>query len=474
MKQRIIHVSILLIALLVSGSLHAQVPSPPRNMRIKSVEGTPVGPPGQFQWQSDIGSTQTSVISSYKLAADASGNVYMIGSFEGHIILGTAHLIGTGLANAFIAKFSPSGIPLWAKQIGNCYGRDIKVNSNGEVVILGYFQGTMNFGAGTTPLTSNAGSYDIFIAKFSADWVHLWSKRYGGTGNEYGLALALNQGSELFVTGYCDGLLDFGSGPLPSFGGYDMFLSKFSSSGGLSWVKRFGGPSTDFGWAVATGPSDAVVITGSFQGTANFSGLIMTSAGNFDIAAAKFFGDGSNPHVTRFGSTGEDRGQGVAIDGSGNIFLIGMFTDAVDFGSTRLTSFGRTDIFLTKLNAALAPDWSKGFGSSPGDNGYAVTVDRSGNVILAGMVPGAVNFGDQWLPGAGNALCLAKFSNAGSHQWSMRADSAHGNSEGWAVATDLSDNVYATGIFQYSVSFGGPTLTATFGNTHGFLVKFGP
>jgi hypothetical protein len=150
----------------------------------------------------------------------------------------------------------------------------------------------------------------------------------------------------------------------------------------------------------------------------------------------------------------------------------GYFSGAVDFGGGALTSAGGSDIFLAKFTGAGGHLWSKGFGSSPGDMGNGVVTDAGDNIVLIGTVPGMVNFGGVWLQGSGKALCVAKFSSTGAHLWSKRANSAQGNTDGCAVTADSQGNVFAIGNYQYTVDFGGAALTAPWGSTDGFLLKF--
>ena len=119
------------------------------------------------------------------------------------------------------------------------------------------------------------------------------------------------------------------------------------------WSKRFGSTSFDQGYGVAVDDSGNVVVTGSFNGTVNFGGGGLNSAGSFDIFVAKFSGaDGSHLWSKRFGSTYEDEGLGVAVDGSGNVVVTGYFWGTVDFGGGELTSAGSSDdIFVVKLGA---------------------------------------------------------------------------------------------------------------------------
>jgi hypothetical protein len=82
----------------------------------------------------------------------------------------------------------------------------------------------------------------------------------------------------------------------------------------------------------------------------NFGGGGLVSAGVGDIFVAKYSGaDGSHLWSKRFGDTSADSGQGVAVDGSGNAVVTGVFNGTVNFGGGGLVSAGSDDIFLLKL-----------------------------------------------------------------------------------------------------------------------------
>ena len=245
---------------------------------------------------------------------------------------------------------------LWSKRLGSTgedTGHAVAVDSNGNVVVTGFFQGTVDFGGGG--LTS-AGDLDSFVAKFSgADGSHLWSKRFGSTDFDRGDEVAVDGSGNVVVTGLFEGTVDFGGGGLTSVGRYDrhdIFVAKFSGANGSHlWSKRFG--SADFfdaGVGVALDSSGNVVVTGWFTGTVDFGGDNLTSAGIDDVFVAQFSGaDGSHLWSKRFGSTGNDEGLGVAVDGSGNVVVTGYFTGTVDFAGGGLTSAGNSDIFVAKL-----------------------------------------------------------------------------------------------------------------------------
>src|SRR5262249_32598828 len=136
--------------------------------------------------------------------------------------------------------------------------------------------------------------------------------------------------------------------------GNSTFVAKYGPDGTHIWSKSFS-PTTanngpDAGYAVAVDAAGNVIVTGAFQGTEYFDGVTgITSAGlSEDIYVAKLAGaTGSYQWVRTFGSTGSDRGYGVAVDGGGNVLLTGYFAGSVSFGGpSPLNSAGPMNAFL--------------------------------------------------------------------------------------------------------------------------------
>ena len=107
-----------------------------------------------------------------------------------------------------------------------------------------------------------------------------------------------------------------------------------------------------------------------------------SSVGAWDTAA----GSDSNWGSTTFGGTSNDRSKSVAVDGSGNVYTTGEFTGTVNFGAGNVTSVaGSSDVFVTKLNSSGAHQWTTTWGGTGSAGGYGVAVDGSGNVHIAGV-----------------------------------------------------------------------------------------
>ena len=187
----------------------------------------------------------------------------------------------------FVAKFSADGSHQWSKHFGDATAQepfDVAVDKTDDVAITGCLSGSADFGGGV--LTS-AGDCDVFVAKFSATGVHQYSVRSGDAGFQQGNGLAVDSSQNVFVTGACYGDVDFGGGVLSGAGQRDIFIAQYDASGGHVWSQRFG--DSDHQWAhqIAVDSTDDVVLTGVFYGDVDFGGGPLSSAGMLDTFIAE-------------------------------------------------------------------------------------------------------------------------------------------------------------------------------------------
>ena len=331
------------------------------------------------------------------VVVDGSDDVIVAGSCGNSVDFGNGYPTSTfGGRDAFVAKYSGvNGSYLWARRFGGIYDDDaygVAVDGNGNVFVTGQFMDTVNFGGGSL---NSAGLQDIFIVKYSASGAHLWSKRLGGVDSEYGYGIAVDTNGDVIVTGRFSCTVDLGGGTLTSAGAYDIFLAKYSGVNGAHvWSKRLGSTGYDYANDIAVDSNGNVMVTGQFQGTVDFGGGPLISAGSYDIFVAKYAGsNGSHLWSKRFGSTSSDNSCGVAVDGNNNVILTGAFQGAVDFGGGPLINAGAYDIFLAKYTASGAHVWSENFGGTINQLGTAVAVNGSSNVAVTGYFENIVDFG---------------------------------------------------------------------------------
>jgi hypothetical protein len=118
--------------------------------------------------------------------------------------------------------------------------------------------------------------------------VHKWSRHFGGSLGDGSLGLGIDGSGNATFTGYFEGTVDFGGGGLTSAGSIDIFLAKYSANGAHIWSQSFGDTLMEFGSAVCADDAGNVIATGYFNSTVDFGGGGLTSAGSGDIFLAKY------------------------------------------------------------------------------------------------------------------------------------------------------------------------------------------
>jgi len=320
-----------------------------------------------------------------------------------------------------------------------------------------------DFGGG---LITGAGFSDGFVAKFDASGNHLWSRRMSGTSDDWLSAVTTDPSGNIYVAGTFWGTADFGNGPLVSAGNTDISVTKLTPGGTAVFSKRFGSTGDDWGNAIAVDNSGNIFVSGRFMNTVSFGGTPLVSAGATDAFLVKFDTAGNHLLSNRYGSTGGEEGHSLAVDYFGNVVLTGAFTSAsVSFGGTALTGAGGNDVFLARYNNTLTHLWSKGFGNTGSDVGQSVAVTPAGEVCFTGRFTGIVNFGGSALDGgSASEIVIARYASDGTHQWSQRFGGAATNEYSYGVAMDFLGRPFVIGEISSTVDFGGGPLIPASGD----------
>jgi hypothetical protein len=256
---------------------------------------------GQLVWSSYLGGGGNDY--GYAIAVDKSGSAYVTGvtsSGDFPMPNGWDTVYNGGDHDVFVSKFSSDGQHLlWSTYLGGRRadeGGDISVDeTSGNVYVTGT-TGSYEFPVLNGWDTAfNGGDFDAFASKFSADGQLLWSTYLGGSGNDKGGGVAVDERSgNVYVTGYTDSLVNFpivraskaGSVTYP-----DAFVTTYAADGQrIVWSICFGGSSGDWGEGVAVDEAGGVYITG-LTDSADFptpNGWDTTYNGGFDVFVAKF------------------------------------------------------------------------------------------------------------------------------------------------------------------------------------------
>jgi hypothetical protein len=394
------------------------------------------------------------------IAVDSSGNIYITGYFYETLDFGGGNVTSAGSADIFVLKLNSSGTFQWVNIFGGTsfdYGRGIAVDSSGNIYITGYFYETVDFGGGNV---TSAGSADIFVLKLNSSGTFQWVNTYGGTSADVGEGITVDSSDNSYITGIFEETVDFGGGNVTSAGSADIFVLKLNSSGTFQWVNTYGGSAFDVGHDITVDSSGNSYITGYFEGTVDFGGGNVTSAGAADIFVLKLNSSGTFQWVNIFGGTSTDVGVGIAVDSSDNSYITGSFLGTVDFGGGNVTSAGSDDIFVLKLNSSGTFQWVSTFGGTSIDGGEDITVDSSGNSYITGRFRETVDFGGGNVTSAGGGdIFVLKLNSSGTFQW-VNTYGGTSADVGEGITVDSSDNPYITGWFYETVDFGGGNVTS--------------
>ena len=217
----------------------------------------------------------------------------------------------------------------------------------------------------------------------------------------------------------------------------------------LSYASYFGGTGNEAALGVAVDSTGAVYITGR---TTSALGSLIGAGGSGDVYVAKFSADLTTLiYSTRIGGTGDEQGNSIAVDSSGNASVTG-WTQSSNFptvAASQATLSGSQDAFVFRLNAAgsgLAFSTFLG-GLSATDQGTGIAVDTAGNVYATGqrsqaLVPVLTGLGGSVL--TGDEAFAIKYDTSGAVQYSQFFGGT-GTDAGVAITVDTSGNAYIVG-----------------------------
>jgi hypothetical protein len=364
---------------------------------------------GQHCWSRRFGDAAND--KARDIDVDAAGNIVITGDFFGGIDFGGAPLSSAGDKDAFLASFDASGNHRWSRSFGDAAydsGWTLSCGPGGAVSLAGRFRGAIDLGGG--PLTAFDG-VDLFLARFGADGQHLWSQAFGHAGDQVAQRLRSDGAGDLLLAGTYEGLVDFGGGALVSEGGLDAFAVKFAADGSHVWSRSFGGPGDDELADLAVDGAGGFAVTGAFEESIDLGTGPLQSAGETDILLARYTGNGHHLWSAAFGSGAADRGRAVALDAGNEVVLASGTWGSLDFGGGLLIGAGGGDLCLARFDAAGAHRWSDLFGDAQWEGDPDLEASSTGALHLSAFYFGTIDFGGGPLISAGNAdIALAQFA----------------------------------------------------------------
>jgi hypothetical protein len=364
-----------------------------------------LGGNGNLLWHTFLGGSNRDTAGG--VAVDGNGNVYVAGSSWADWGFPVNPYLA---ADAFVAKLDGSGNLIWNTFLGSVNAIDsagsVAVHGNGNIYVAGASNAT--WGSPILPFVGGpAGNpSDAFVAKLYPSGNLIWNTFLGGSDTDFSGGIAVGGNENVFVTGQSGST--WGS-PLRGYtGGRDVFVARLDSLGNLIWNTFLGGTYNDYQAGIGTDGNENVFVVGSSEDTWG-SPVRPFTAGSRDIFAAKLNGSGGLIWHTFLGGSEFELYAGIALDGSGNVFIAGQ--SGSTWGSPiHPFAGGFDDAFVAGLDGNGNLIWNTFLGSSSDEAGKGIAVDGSGNIFIAGFSVGSWGSPIRAYTGGTDAF-VAKLSN---------------------------------------------------------------
>jgi gliding motility-associated-like protein len=338
----------------------------------------------------------------------------------------------------------------------------IAIDAQNNVYTAGYITGESAFGPNNT-FSSAQGNGDIYVTKYSEQGAMLWVKKFGGNFSDRAYDIQVNSQNEVVVTGQFFGTVNFDGFSLQSVSNSkDIFLVKLSPSGDVLWAISEGGPMAENVYSLAVDSQDNIIMTGQFQGTAEFGGQSFTSLINpqlgtysYDIFVSKYNNNGSAIWAISGAAPYEDRGMALITDNQNNIYLAGQFSENMTLSGQNVSNTAFNAGFLAKLSPAGNLLWLNRLTGGmvlP----YDINVSAQGEIIMCGDFLGTLihqsSFGNQTLTNPNLKKVFAiKVSSNGQVIWQNALGSSNEISAR-AIGSDASGKIFIGGHFRCALT----------------------
>ena len=342
----------------------------------------------------------------------------------------------------------------------------------------------------------NGARVGIEVGQYNAsaaliiDPVLEYSTFLGGSGSvplsEQATSIVVDSSGRAYVVGFTDST-DFPTAnavQTTNRGSPDVFVTKLNAAGSaLVYSTYLGGSGFDFGYGIAVDSAGSAYVTGATTSSnfpvANALQSMNASSGNFpeDAFVTKLGPTGSALiYSTYLGGSGDDQGEGIAVDSAGNVYVTGttVSTNFPTANAVQSTSGGGYDAFVAKFNATgSALIYSTYLGGNSEDVARGIAIDGAGNASVTGYTRSTnfptVNAFQNTIGGGGSDpysdVFVTKFNAAGSALVYSTYLGGDGEDVGASVAVDSTGSAYLTG---YTISTNFPTANAFKSALNGF------
>ncbi len=456
-----------------------------------------------YEWAKRIGSTEMTTIKNMK--TDASGNVFVAGSFRGTLDADPGSGVdlhtssGGNNSDIFFGKYDTLGNLIWAKSLSgstdiytNEEATNIEIDALGNVYIAGTFSKFVDFDPGPANAilyqTYNPSGNNLFVAKYDALGNYVWAKNFGMSaflGDK--VVLTVDNIGNVYLSGFFQGTADFdpndGIASMTAIGYSDIYLAKYDSSGSYLWAKQMGGAAASAKTlAIQRNTLGNIIIAGNFSAYVDFDPSAATAVlggSNQGMFFAEY--DPSGNYI-RAKNIEVSAVNDLALDASNNIYLAGTIYGTVDFDPSDATAEFTSALvsnFFVKYDASGNYMFAKLLYGGGYDASYkpCLSVDSFNNIYVAGEFTGTGDFdpgvgvANLTSPNSNRDIFFGKYDVLGNFVWVNRiGDISEENA--FSIQINQANDVNLTGTFGSTVDFdpGSPVHNLT--GSGAFIAKY--
>lgn len=375
------------------------------------------------------------------VTVDSNNNIYVTGEFSGMVDFDPTTNNSWLTANGneiFVAKYNQNGQLQWAFKISNTQlhpWHEIESDPTGNIYLIGMFDGLANFDPRGTGFNKLASGSDIFVASYDSGgylrWVFDLDPASNGSGGRC-TGLSLDNNGHFVISGYFSLALEFstpqGILTLTAPSNQSGFIAKYDTAGTFQWVRQTAGGYAQ-PYAVAIDDSNNIYFAGRFGGQVDFDLTPTSSLYNITGPSGQGFLSKFSPTGTHINTVATQKPLGqypsvidirnIKVNENGDVFATGNFGEVIDLDPSSNTaviaSTNGQDCFVARYNSNL--DHISSFNIGPGENerGEQVHLDDFGNLYLIGQFqlqcdfdPSPASF--SFTISSGSTMFLAKYS----------------------------------------------------------------
>jgi hypothetical protein len=378
-----------------------------------------IDPSGRLLWAKRFGDGMDQIAHAVSAAPD--GGVVVTGEFAGTLDVAQdvskkasrpagatpapAVLRALGAKDIFVMKLDADGAVVWAAQFGgdkaNAEASGVAVGPTGAVALTGSFDHAVSFDGDRHV----SGAFpSAFVSSLDPATGHaLWTWAWGDGVGMRGKSVSVDGQGDVVATGTFGGTVDFGSGPVVSHGGTDVYLVKIHGDR-IAWSKTFGDPWDDYAAAVVTDTPGDIVTLGQYTGTVDL-GTGPHSAngaaffGSSDVFVAKYDAAGHADWVSNFGASNRvDWADALALAPNGTVYFSARIFNPFQVGdcvvSPTLAEYPPGQAVVAQVSASGDGVCVRRYGEGKWSQVRALAVHPAMGLLLIGAYEGPINLGE--------------------------------------------------------------------------------